>query len=76
VCPPDTAATWVMTTGDARTFRAELAKLVKKGATAGLSNDDMADELTEAAEDLTSIGENETRSEYDPVGDLIASHRP
>ena len=53
VCPPDTAATWV-TTGDARIFRAELARLIKKGLTAGLSNDDMADELTEAAEDLTS----------------------
>jgi hypothetical protein len=64
-----------MTTGDARTFRAELAKLIKKGATAGLSIDDMADELTEAAEDLPSIGEDESRSENDPVGDLIASHR-
>jgi hypothetical protein len=74
VYPPDTAAT--MTTGDARTFRAELARLIKKSSTAGLSNDDMADELTEAAEDLTSIGENESRSENDPVGYLIASHRP
>ena len=38
--------------------------------------DDMADELTEAAEDLPSIGEIETRSEKDPVGEVIASHRP
>ena len=56
MCPPDTAATWVMTSGDARMFRAELARLVKKGLTAGLSNDDMADELTEAAEDLANNG--------------------
>jgi hypothetical protein len=32
-------------------FKTELALLIKKGATAGLSIDDMADELTEAAED-------------------------
>jgi hypothetical protein len=65
-----------MTTGDARTFRAELARLIKKGLSAGLSIDDMADELTEAAEDLPSIGANESRSENDPVGEVIASHRP
>jgi hypothetical protein len=57
-------------------FKRELARLIKKGSTAGLSFDDMADELTEAAEDLPSIGKNKTRSEYDPVGDVIASHRP
>jgi hypothetical protein len=57
-------------------FKRELARLIKEGSTAGLSIDDMADELTEAAEDLPSIGETETRSQYDPVGDLIASHRP
>ena len=55
MCPPDTAATWV-TTGDARVFRAELARLIKKGLTAGLSTHDIADELTEAAEDLMSTG--------------------
>jgi hypothetical protein len=38
-------------------FKRELARLIKKGSTAGLSIDDMADELTEAAEDLPSIGE-------------------
>jgi hypothetical protein len=57
-------------------FKRELARLIKKGKTAGLSIDDMADELTEAAEDLPSIGEIETRSEKDPVGEVIASHRP
>ena len=76
MCPPDTAATWVMTTGDVRIFRAELARLIKKGLAAGLSNDDMADELTEAAEDLTSNGAGATPYEQDPVGDVIASHRP
>jgi hypothetical protein len=57
-------------------FKRELARLIKKGSTAGLSIDDMADELTDAAEDLPSIGEIETRSEKDPVGEVIASHRP
>jgi hypothetical protein len=57
-------------------FKTELARLIKKGSTAGLSSDDLADELTEAAEDLPSEGENKTRYEKDPVGDLIASHRP
>ena len=57
-------------------FKRELARPIKKGKTAGLSIDDMADELTEAAEDLPSIGEIETRSEKDPVGEVIASHRP
>jgi hypothetical protein len=36
----------------------------------------MADELTEAAEDLTSNGAGATHYEQDPVGDVIASHRP
>jgi hypothetical protein len=57
-------------------FKRELTRLIKKGSTAGLSSDDMADELTEAAEDLPSIGETETHSEKDPVGEVIASHRP
>jgi hypothetical protein len=57
-------------------FKRELARLIKQGTTAGLPIDDMADELTEAAEDLPSIGEIETRSEKDPVGEVIASHRP
>jgi hypothetical protein len=76
MCPPDTAGTWVMKTGDARIFRAELARLIKKGLTAGLSNDDMADELTGAAEDLANDGAGATAYEQDPVGDVIASHRP
>ena len=33
-------------------FKTELARLIKRGLTAGLSIDDMADELTEASEDL------------------------
>jgi hypothetical protein len=57
-------------------FKTELVRLIKKGSSAGLSSDDLADELTEAAEDLPSYGENETRSEKDPVGEVIASHRP
>jgi hypothetical protein len=77
----DTAADWVTTVcrstrathsiRDARTaeFKTELARLIKKGLTAGLSSDDIADELTEA-------GEAWRTAEYDPVGDLIASHRP
>jgi hypothetical protein len=76
MCWPDTAATRVMTTGDVRIFRAELARLIKKGLAAGLSNDDMADELTEAAEALTRNGAGATPHEQDPVGDMIASHRP
>jgi hypothetical protein len=47
-------------------FKTELARLIKKGITAGLSSDDIVDELTEAAEAWR----------YDPVGDVIASHRP
>jgi hypothetical protein len=50
-------------------FKTELARLIKKGLTAGLSSDDIADELTEAAEAWRT-------DEYDPVGDVIASHRP
>ena len=61
---------------DVRMFRAELARLIKKGLAAGLSNDDMADELTEAAEALTRNGAGATLYEQDPVGDMIASHRP
>jgi hypothetical protein len=76
MCWPDTAATGVMTTGAVRIFRAELARLIKKGLAAGLSNEDMADELIEAAEDLTSNGAGATPYEQDPVGDVIASHRP
>ena len=34
-------------------FKTELARLIRKGSTAGLSRDDMVDELTDAAEDLT-----------------------
>jgi hypothetical protein len=73
----DTAADWVTTvcrsTRATRTniaeFKTELARLIKKGITAGLSSDDIADELTETAEAWRT-------NEYDPVGDLIASHRP
>ena len=63
-------------------FKIDLAKLLKKGSTSGLSGDDMAYELTEAAEDVTSVGENDQlvvesgRFHRDPVGDVIASHRP
>jgi len=62
-------------------FSRELARLIKKGSAAGLSIDDMADELTEAAEDLPSIEENKLALKSrgfqdDPVGDVIASHRP
>ena len=35
-------------------FKTELARLIRKGSTAGLSRDDMVDELTDAAEDLTT----------------------
>jgi hypothetical protein len=77
-----TDATWMTTacrstratrsTEDARTaeFKTELARLIKKGLTSGISFDAVASELTEAAEALTSVWEN------DPVGDVIASHRP
>jgi hypothetical protein len=57
-------------------FRTELSMLITKGSTAGLSGDDMADELHEAFEGLTSRGKNQTRDELDPVGILIALHRP
>jgi hypothetical protein len=57
-------------------FKTELVRLIKKGSTAGLSIDDMTDELIEAAEDLPSYVENVTRFVKDPVGDVIASHRP
>ena len=63
-------------------FKIELARLLKKGSTSGLSSDDMAYELTEAAEEVTSVGENDQlagefgRFHRDPVGDVIASHRP
>ena len=77
---PDTAATGLTTacralrsTGDVRKnlteFKTELARLIKKGLTAGLSGDDIANKLTEAAEAWRT-------DEYDPVGDVIASHRP
>ena len=33
-------------------FKTELARLIKRGLTAGLSIDDMADELTEASRRL------------------------
>jgi hypothetical protein len=72
----DTAADWVTTFGRSRAtrmniaeFKTELARLIKKGITAGLSSDDIVDELTEAAEAWRI-------HEYDPVGDVIASHRP
>jgi hypothetical protein len=59
-------------------FKIELARLLKKGSTSGLSSDDMAYELTEAAQDVTSVGENGQLGRFhrDPVGDVIASHRP
>jgi hypothetical protein len=63
-------------------FKTELARLIKKGSSAGLSGDDMADELTEAAEDLPSNSENVEHAgksgwfENDPVGYVIESHRP
>jgi hypothetical protein len=63
-------------------FKTELAGLIKKGSTAGLFSDDMADELTEAAKNLPSNGENVDCPgksgwfETDPVGYVIESHRP
>jgi hypothetical protein len=61
-------------------FKRELARLIEKGSVAGLSIDDMADELTEAVEDLPSIGgelAGKSRGfQDDPVSDVIASHRP
>jgi hypothetical protein len=64
-------------------FKTELARLIRKGSTAGLSRDDMFDELTEAAEDLStksmrlgSLSPTWKFCENDPVGDVIASHRP
>jgi hypothetical protein len=68
-----------MTTAE---FRIELALLIKKGSITGLSGNVMAEELTDAAEHLTSNGENgqlvgkSGRFPSDPVGDVIASHRP
>jgi hypothetical protein len=72
-----TTADWVTTvcrsTQATRTniaeFKTELARLIKNGITAGLASDDIADGLTEAAEAWRT-------HEYDPVGDVIASHRP
>ena len=69
-----TDATWTTTVcRSTRTniaeFKTKLARLIKKGLTAGLSSDHIADELTEAAEAWRT-------DEYDPVGDVIASHRP
>jgi hypothetical protein len=61
---------------NAAEFKTELVRLIKKGSTAGLSTDDMADELAEPAEDLTSKRGKRTRYEKDPVGEVIASHRP
>jgi hypothetical protein len=58
------------------TFKMELAYLIKKGFVAGLTTDDMADELTEAANDLASRERNPTPDMQDPVDFLIASHRP
>jgi hypothetical protein len=63
-------------------FKIELARLIKKGSIGGLSSDAMAEELTDAAEHLTSNGENDElarkigRFPNDPVGEVIASHRP
>jgi hypothetical protein len=64
-------------------FKTELARLIRKGSTAGLSRDDMVDELTDAAEDLTtklmrlaSLNPTWNFCETDPVGEVIASHRP
>ncbi len=64
-------------------FKTELDRLIRKGAIAGLSRDDMVDELAEAAEDLTtklmrlgSLSPTWNFCENDPVGDVIASHRP
>jgi hypothetical protein len=57
-------------------FRTELSMLITKSSTAGLSNNNIADELLEAAAGLTSRGKNCTRYELDPVGFLIALHRP
>jgi hypothetical protein len=63
-------------------FKSELARLIKKGSIGGLSSNAMAEELTDAAEHLTSNGENDElarkfgRFQDDPVGDVIASHRP
>ena len=55
----------------------------QKGLNQVLSSDDMADELTKAAEDLTtklkrlgSLSLTWDSYENDPVGDVIASHRP
>jgi hypothetical protein len=63
-------------------FKTELARLIKKGSIAGLSSNAKADALADAAEHLTSNGENDElagkfgRFENDPVGNVIASHRP
>jgi hypothetical protein len=64
-------------------FKTELARLIRKGAIASLFRHDMVDELAEAAEDLTtksmrlgSLGPTWNFCENDPVGDVIASHRP
>jgi hypothetical protein len=54
-------------------FKIELARLLKKGSTSGLSSDDIAYELTEAAEDVTIVEENDQLDRFhrDPVGDVI-----
>ena len=48
-------------------FKIELARLLKKGSTSGLSSDDMAYELAEAAEDVTSV-ERTTNSPGNQAG--------
>jgi hypothetical protein len=64
-------------------FKTELARLIRNGSTAGLSRDAMVYELNEAAEDLTtklmrlgSLSATWNFCENDPVGEVIASHRP
>jgi hypothetical protein len=63
-------------------FTSELIRLIKKSSIAGLSSNAIADELTDATEHLTSNGANDDLAgkvgsfHSDPVGDVIASHRP
>jgi hypothetical protein len=56
-------------------FKTELARLIEKGLAAGIARDDIANELNDVAENFTG-GQNEPPDDQDPVGDLIASHRP
>jgi hypothetical protein len=61
-------------------FKTELAKLIKTAA--GLSSDDVADELAEIAENLRRSEATDKRAgkfgefQNDPVAYVIASHRP